>query len=166
MLRIEVSFMQQNRKTASRFNRSAVVTGFVGGVLWSAIALVAHFFHFTDLSVADFVLRSWVWMPWAETWVAELLSIFIVGILSILIAYLYFLFLKKQQGIIPSIIFGVVLWVLVQLVLAPIIHGVDSAFQADRNANITTMCLYLLYAVFIGYSISFEYQQSQAYQEN
>ncbi|MFP7493660.1 YqhR family membrane protein [Terribacillus saccharophilus] len=157
--------MQQNRKIASRFNRSAAVTGFVGGVLWSAIAWAAYFFQFTDLSVADFVLRSWVWMPWAETWVAELLSIILVGLLSIFIAFVYFLFMKKQKGILPSLLFGVVLWVLVQLVLAPIIHGVDSAFQADRNANITTMCLYLLYAVFIGYSISFEYQQSQAYQE-
>ncbi|MFP7171006.1 YqhR family membrane protein [Terribacillus sp. 7520-G] len=157
--------MQQNRKTASRFNRSAVVTGFVGGVLWSAVAWVAYFFHFTDLSVADFVLRSWVWMPWAETWVGELISIILVGFLSVLIAFLYFLFLKQQKGIMPSLIFGVVLWVLVQLVLAPIIHGVDSALQADRDTNITTMCLYLLYAVFIGYSISFEYQQSEAYQE-
>jgi hypothetical protein len=158
--------MQQNRKAASRFNLSDIITGFIGGVLWSTVAWLAYFFHFTDLSVADFILRSWVWMPWADSWAGELVSILLVGILSVLVAFLYYVFLKKSQGIIPSLLFGVALWVLVQIILAPIIYGVDSAFQADRNANITTMCLYLLYAVFIGYSISYEYQQSQAYQDN
>ncbi|WP_077308726.1 YqhR family membrane protein [Terribacillus halophilus] len=158
--------MQQNRKAASRFNLSDIITGFIGGVLWATVAWLAYFFHFTDLSVADFILRSWVWMPWADSWAGELVSILLVGILSVLVAFLYYVFLKKSQGIIPSLLFGVALWVLVQIILAPIIYGVDSAFQADRNANITTMCLYLLYAVFIGYSISYEYQQSQAYQDN
>ncbi|MFP3489296.1 YqhR family membrane protein, partial [Staphylococcus sp. SIMBA_130] len=43
----------------------------------------------------------------------------------------------------------------------PMFIDLPTITKLDRNTVITTICLYLLYGVFIGYSISFEYHENQ-----
>ena len=58
-----------------------------------------------------------------------------------------------------GILYGVVLWLIVFYGVNPLLPNLESVSHLERNTIITTLCLYILYGVFIGYSISFETQE-------
>ncbi|MGX1983047.1 membrane protein YqhR [Thermolongibacillus altinsuensis] len=132
-----------------------LIIGVVGGIFWSMLAYCAYFFHFTELS-PSLVLQPWAIGEWKDGAIGNIISFLVIGLLSILVALLYYALLKKRQGIWPGIIFGVILWLVVFYALNPIFPQLKAVKELERNTIITTICFYILYGVFIGYSISFE----------
>jgi hypothetical protein len=59
----------------------------------------------------------------------------------------------------PGILAGIVLWFIVFWLLEPIFTNIPPFFELDSDTVVTTVCLFILYSVFIAYSISFAYQQ-------
>ncbi|MDC3414418.1 YqhR family membrane protein [Aquibacillus sp. 3ASR75-11] len=149
----------QNEKPMSAFVK-AIVTGVIGGLLWSFLGAVTHYFNFSSVSPATFLIRSWLQTKWSDGWLGELLAIIALGLISILIAILYYALLRKMKGIWPSIVFGVVLWFLVFYLLQPIFPNIKSMTKLTSDTVVTTVCLFILYGTFIGYSISYEYYDS------
>ncbi|UOQ47472.1 YqhR family membrane protein [Gracilibacillus caseinilyticus] len=133
--------------------------GFFGGLIWSTVAAFAGFFHFTTITPKSFILRSWLQNSWSDQWTGELVSILVISLLSIGFACLYYLMLKKFNGILPGIITGIALWFVVFWLMKPLFSNIPAFFELDSDTIVTTMCLFILYSVFIGYSISFAYQQ-------
>ncbi|WP_231622390.1 YqhR family membrane protein [Halobacillus karajensis] len=137
----------------------AMITGFTGGVLWSGLGAIAYYFNFTEVSSASFIFRSFWQTDWTGTWLAEILAVLIVGILSLGTALLYYLVLKKRNGIWPGVFFGLGLWAFVFLLLTPIFPAIPTFLELNSDTWVTTVCLFILYGVFIGYSISYEYRE-------
>ncbi|SDK55508.1 YqhR family membrane protein [Sediminibacillus albus] len=152
---------QNKQEKAVPFFRKALYTGFVGGVLWSIIGFIAAFLNFTAFTPATFLLRSWLTAAWTDRWMGELLSILMIGLLSIGTAAVYYFLLKKVEGIWPSALFGIALWFLVFYLLQPVFPNVPHMTRLDSNTVVTTICLFLLYGTFIGYSISYNYEDGQ-----
>ncbi len=152
---------QNKQEKAVSFFRKALFTGFFGGVFWSFIGFVASFFNFTAYSPATFILRSWLTTAWTDGWLGELISIFVIGLLSMGTAAIFYFFMKTVEGIWPSAIFGIALWFLVFYLLHPIFPTVPQMTRLDSDTVVTTICLFLLYGTFIGYSISYNYQDAQ-----
>ncbi|MBM7552322.1 YqhR family membrane protein [Thalassobacillus pellis] len=146
----------QREKPVSVFNK-ALFTGFVGGVLWSTFGAVAYYFNFTEVSAASFLFRSFWQTEWTSSLLGEVLAIFGVGIISIGVALLYFSLFKKMNGLMPAVLFGVVLWGLVFYLLNPIFPAVPFLTDLSSDTIVTTICLFVLYGAFVGYSISYEY---------
>ncbi|MFC0522647.1 YqhR family membrane protein [Pontibacillus salicampi] len=152
--------LEQNKeeKPMSALTR-AVLTGLIGGLLWSFIGAITYYISFSSVSAASFIVRSWLQTDWTGGFLAELIGIIGVGILSIGTALLFFGLLRKRKGLMPSILFGVALWGVIFYVLNPIFTAVPSVVDMDSNTIVTTLCLYILYGTFIGYSISYEYNE-------
>nr|WP_318246307.1 YqhR family membrane protein [Bacillus sp. PS06] len=132
-----------------------VVTGLFGGLFWSLLNYLAYIFNFTEIS-PNLVLQPWTVGEWKDRVLGQFIGIAVIGVLSIGVALLYYALLRRFQKIWVGMIFGVALWILVFYILNPIFPGLKSLADLDRNTNITTICFYILYGVFIGYSISFE----------
>ena len=154
----EETLEQNKHEKPISFLAKSLLTGFVGGVLWSLIGSIAAYFNFTSVSPASFILRSWLQNDWTDGWLGEVVSIIIIGLLSILVAILYYGLLKKMNGLWPSALFGIALWFLVYYVMEPIFPNVKHMTDLDSDTIVTTICLFVLYGIFIGYSISYEYQ--------
>lgn len=137
-----------------------ISTGFFGGIIWGLIAAFFGYFNFTSVTPKTFILRPFIQSEWTDRWMGQLLSILILSILSIGIALLYYYFLKKVDGISPGLVLGVVLWFIFFWLLEPLLHNIPKFYQLDSDTVVTTMCLFILYGVFIGYSISFAYHQN------
>ncbi|KGX90895.1 hypothetical protein N781_05875 [Pontibacillus halophilus JSM 076056 = DSM 19796] len=164
------TMLEQNKqeKPMSVLSKS-LITGFVGGVLWSFLGAIAYYFNFTTISSGSFVLRSFFQTEWTGTWLGELISILVIGLLSLATALIYFSVLKKTKGLWPSILFGVALWLITFFVFQPVFQAVPKVGELDGNTIVTTLCLFILYSVFIGYSISYDYQvesESQSQSQN
>ncbi|MGE6629351.1 YqhR family membrane protein [Bacillus sp. NPDC077027] len=147
----------QQVSTASLIGRAAAV-GFVGGVFWGFIGFLTHMFHFSEVS-PNMLLQPFVLGEWKKGGLGTFFSIVLLGILSMIAAFIYYGTLKKVRGFWIGLLYGIVLWVLVFYVFNPIFPDVKQVQQLEQSTIVTTFCLYLLYGMFVGYSISFEYNE-------
>ncbi len=134
-------------------------TGLFGGLFWGTIGFLAYYFNFTEIR-PNVILGSWALGNWKNEWLGTVISIILLGILSVGAAFVYSLALKKFNGIWLGLGYGIILFLLVYLVLNPIFPGIKPFLDLSRNTVITTICLYLVYGLFIGYSINYEYENN------
>ncbi|WP_182480470.1 YqhR family membrane protein [Peribacillus asahii] len=134
------------------------IIGLVGGILASLLGMVVHFFHFMEFS-PNFILTSWSNRHWVKAWQGSLVTVLLFGIISIIIAFIYYALFKKMKNMIAYILFGILWWVILFFVFRPIFNDLPSVAKMSSDSIVTSMCIFALYGVFIGYSISFEYQE-------
>lgn len=148
--------LEQNKhEKPMSFISMVVITGLVGGIVWSSLALLAYFFNFTEVR-PNLILEPWALGDWKKGWIGTVFSILAIGVLSIGASLLYYAVLRRFNNMWVGMAYGIGLFLLVFYVLNPIFPGIESFWKLSRNTLITTACIYLLYGVFIGYSISFE----------
>ncbi|MDQ0156421.1 YqhR family membrane protein [Robertmurraya andreesenii] len=135
-------------------------TGFIGGLLWGGIGYLAYVFNFTEIH-PNVVLEPWALGAWKKQWLGTVISIIVIGVFSIVAALIYYVALKKIKSIFAGIGYGIALFFLVFLVLNPIFPSMEPIRQLDRDTIITSICLYVLYGTFIGFSISYEFEEQQ-----
>jgi len=151
--------LEQNKKEEhmSVMGKS-IVTGFIGGVFWSTLAYLAYILNFTEIS-PNLILQPFALGDWKQGVIGNIISIIIIGLISIGAALVYYAILRRFDGMWLGIVYGGALWLLVFFVLNPIFPNVETVFELTRGTIVTTLCLYILYGVFIGYSISFDYKE-------
>jgi hypothetical protein len=149
------SLEQNKQEEPMSMIAKVVVIGLFGGIFWSLLAYLSYIFNFTDIS-PNLILKPWALGDWKNRVLGQFIGIFVIGLISIGVALLYYAFLKKFQSIWIGAAFGIALWVIVFYVLNPIFPDIKTVGQLGRNTVITSICFYVLYGVFIGYSISFE----------
>ncbi|PLR76471.1 hypothetical protein CU633_16035 [Bacillus sp. V3-13] len=146
---------QNQQEKPMSFIAMVVLTGFFGGILWSGLAYIAYLFNFTDIR-PNVILEPWALGEWKGQWLGTVISIIMIGIISIAAALLYYALLRKFRSMWVGIGYGIVLFAIVFFILNPIFPGIRPFAELNRNTIITSICLYLLYGVFVGYSISYE----------
>ncbi len=146
---------QQIQSKEGSFLAKVVVIGFVGGVFWSLMGYITYLFSFSEIH-PNMILQPWAFGSWKYRWPGLIVSVLIIGIISIGVALLYYVLLKKFKSIWFGIAYGAVLWALVFLLLNPLFPSMKMIGELTSNTIITTICLYILYGIFVGYSISFE----------
>jgi hypothetical protein len=132
-------------------------TGLCGGIFWGTIGYLAYIFSFTEIR-PNVILEPWTLGYWKNEGLGTVISIVLLGIFSIIAAFIYYAVLKRFRGYWFGIGYGIVLFLLVFLVLNPLFPGIKPLFDLSRDTIITSICLYIVYGIFIGYSINYEYQ--------
>lgn len=129
--------------------------GFFAGLIWGLIRWLTTGLNFTKVSQA-FLLDPFVPRRWLVGfyWQAGGLAMFIL--MSVLAALVYLFVLGRLKGHWPGVLFGAGWWGIVYAWLGPIIGAVPPLKQIGWSSIVTDFCLFLLWGVFIGYSISFE----------
>ncbi|WP_019242529.1 MULTISPECIES: YqhR family membrane protein [Bacillus] len=143
---------------------NCVVTGFIGGLFWSIIAQLAYYFHFSEIG-PNMLLSFWKTHKWASGVLGFIITILLCSLISIAIAFIYYVILRKMTGLLLAVFFGLVIWALVHFALIPLFPNMKTISELDMNTIITTICIYILYGVFIGVSISFEEKETQRRKE-
>lgn len=147
---------QQENKVSLLVNVIAI--GFCGGIFASFAGITAHYFKFMDFS-PKFILTSWSDMAWIDRWLGTMMTLLVFGILSIGIAFIYYGLFKKIKSIFAGLIFGAVCWILLIFLLKPMFSDLPSFAKMSSNSVITSVCILVLYGLFVGYSISYDHQE-------
>jgi hypothetical protein len=156
---ILVENKQQHRQEEQMsFAAKVALIGLFGGIIWSLVGYFAFYFNFIRVGPA-LALMPFVVGDWKDTYIGQLVGVAVIAVLSIGLAFLYKILLQKIYKLWVGIGFGLVLWLLVFYVLNPFFPGLKSVQNLDKNTIITSICLYVLYGAFIGYSISYEYAE-------
>ncbi|TLS36360.1 YqhR family membrane protein [Pseudalkalibacillus caeni] len=151
---------QQQKEEPVSFNSKVVTIGLVGGLFWSMIGYLAYFLNFSTIS-PSLILSPWAIGEWKERALGQWVAIGVIGLVSILVAFLYRAALVKFSNMYVGMAYGILLWIIVFYILNPMFPKLPNPLELDRNTMVTTICLFILYGVFVGYSISFEYIDNQ-----
>ncbi|MGE7759294.1 YqhR family membrane protein [Peribacillus sp. NPDC097895] len=136
----------------------ALAIGFVGGAAASLAGIIAHYVNFMEFS-PKFILTSWSNMTWIDHWLGTVMTILVFGLISVGIALIYYSLFKRMKSIFSGIFFGVVCWLLLIFVLKPMFSDLPTVSKMSSNTIITSICIFILYGLFVGYSISYDHQE-------
>lgn len=149
---------QNKREKPISVIKSSAITGFFGGLFWGTFGLIAYFFHFTEIR-PNVILEPWVIADWKVGWQGTVLSLFFLGIFGMIAAYIYYFTLKRFESFWIGIVYGIVLFLLVFFVFNPLFPNLNPITELKGNTIVTTVCQFVLFGVFIGYSISYDYYE-------
>ncbi|MCM3738758.1 YqhR family membrane protein [Oceanobacillus luteolus] len=139
----------------------ALVIGLVGGFIWSALLAVSYYFNFSGISPKTYLLKPWVQEGWVDRFSGHVIAIIIASILSLVPAVIYHMIFRKIDSMWVGVGYGIVLWTIVFFLLQPIFPYTKRMLELDANTWITTLCVFILYGLFVGYSISYDYHEMQ-----
>ncbi len=155
-------------KSSSSFTSTVVLIGLFGGIIWGIVLFVAYYLNFTEVGPA-LILNPWALSAWKNKVLGQLIGIPIIGILSIGVAFIYRVLFVKFKSILLSLLFGAGIWGITFYLLNPIFPDLKPLKDLSKDSIITTLCIYLLYGLFIGYSIAYHYEEDKnqvAYSNN
>ncbi|MGM8213480.1 YqhR family membrane protein [Virgibacillus sp. W0430] len=147
-------------KDSNVFLRS-LVTGLIAGLFWGSLFVFLYYFNFSEVAPASFLLRSWLSSGWIDGWLGDLVSIFLAGIVSVFVAILYYILLRKKLNMWVGVLYGAFLWGILFYLFQPLYSNIPSLNEMSKETIVSTFCLFLLYGTFIGYSISYDYFDSK-----
>lgn len=136
-----------------------VITGFIAGVLGSAFCYLAHYFHFTSISPG--IILAPLSGAWKQEWLGTVFTIIIYGLISIVVALFYYLILKKKASLYWGLGYGIAIYLVLFIGLPAVITGMKPIYKYDINTVLTELCFFIIYGTFIGFSISYEYNEQQ-----
>lgn len=147
-----------NKETKPRTNKwlFSLYLGFSAGLLWGGLKIVQYYFHFTSLSPA-FLIEPFYKHSYLVTWQGVLLGWGVYILLSIAAALLYALLFAKAKGPWYGLGYGLAWWGILFLLIGPLSGMMNWIAFLDWNTILTDSSLFLLWGLFIGYSISFEF---------
>lgn len=146
---------QNKREEPMSFITMVIITGLFGGIFWSGIAYLAYVFHFTAIR-PNIVLEPWALGSWKNGWLGTVISILFIGLFSIGASLIYYVALRKFKGLWVGAIYGILLFLLVFFILNPLFPGMAPFNKLGKTTIVTSVCFYILFGTFVGYSISFE----------
>ncbi|WP_372629721.1 YqhR family membrane protein [Cohnella sp.] len=129
--------------------------GFFAGFIWGLLRWLATGLNFTSVTQA-FLLDPFVPRAWLGGFYWQLGGLGAFIAMSMLAALVYVALLGKLAGPWPGLGFGAAWWALVYAWAGPYIGALPPLNRIGWDSIITDFCLFLLWGLFIGYSIAFE----------
>ncbi|QJC51768.1 hypothetical protein HGI30_09560 [Paenibacillus albicereus] len=130
--------------------------GFWAGLFWGTIRWLLYTFKFTTVLPAflvdPFFRRSFLVTGWGHA-----LGIASFIAFSIFAAYLYKLLLGRFRGPWAGLVYGLLWWTLLFLAFGPLVGMTDPVTRIGWNTIFTEISLSIVWGLFIGYSIAFEF---------
>ncbi|GAB4073481.1 YqhR family membrane protein [Barrientosiimonas marina] len=151
---------QTERESRSNVLTRSLQTGFAGGLIGGVMWVILYYFNFSEIAPKHYLLSSWTAAGWVDSWLGTVISILMISIISILVALIYFGTFKTINSVWIGVFCGVVLWFIVFYILKPIFPNIPYVTDLSADTIVSTICLYILYGVFIGFSISYDYHDT------
>jgi hypothetical protein len=133
-----------------------VQIGFFAGLIGWSVRWTAAAMNFTRVPAA-FLADPWVRRSALTSPQGQFAGFALFILMSIAAAFLYFALLKPFRGPVPGLVFGFVWWAALYWGIGPMIGAVPALNQIGANSWITDLCIFLVWGLFIGYSIAYEY---------
>lgn len=134
----------------------AVKIGAYAGLIWGCVRWLFHNMKFT-IELPGFLLEPFFKHEFLITYWGIAVGIAAFILFSIGAALLYMVLLGRFKGPWPGLLYGLVWWALMFLAAGPMIGMTGKVNAVGWNTFFSELCIFLLWGIFIGYSIAFEF---------
>ncbi|MDF2720422.1 MAG: hypothetical protein K0Q59_97 [Paenibacillus sp.] len=131
-------------------------TGFFAGLIWGAVKALEAYLHFTEIP-AQFMAKPFLAPSFVKSVAGFWMGWLVFIVFSIVASLLYALVLRKVRGPWTGLCYGAAWWVLIYLLVGPSTGMMKWINRYEWNTIITDVCLFLVWGLFIGFSIAFEF---------
>jgi uncharacterized membrane protein YagU involved in acid resistance len=138
-----------------------VYIGFFAGLIWGGLKLVEYGLKFTKVS-PGFLLEPFYKHSFLATWLGMVMGWGAFILFSVVAALIYGYAFHKIEGAWPGLAYGLAWWIMIYAILGPWCGIVPPIGQLDQNSFYSDLCLFLLWGLFIGYSISVEFTDHES----
>ncbi|MEK3723856.1 YqhR family membrane protein [Paenibacillus sp. FSL H8-0034] len=154
--------MEKEQAAARSSNKwfFSLYIGFYAGLIWGAVKMAESLFHFSNLS-PGFMVEPFFKSSFLVTWQGYLLGWCVFIVFSIAASMLYALIFAKSAGPWAGLGYGAIWWGLIFLLIGPITGMMNWIAYLDLKTILTELCLFILWGLFIGYSIAFEFNDER-----
>ncbi len=132
--------------------------GSAAGVIWGLIRWLAVAMNLTKVPQA-FLIDPWVKRSALTYGYWQIAGFTAFILMSIAAAYVYYGMLRAFRGPVPGLIFGVAWWAAFYAAAGPLVGAIPPLGTIGWNSLLTDLCLFVIWGLFIGYSIAFEFHQ-------
>ncbi|WP_158602183.1 YqhR family membrane protein [Cohnella endophytica] len=129
--------------------------GFFAGLIWGLVRWLATALNFTNVSQA-FLLDPFVPRKIMVGFYWQLSGLGMFILMSLIAALVYLGILGRLSGPWPGLLFGAVWWAMAYAWLGPLTGAVPPLKEIGWSSIATDFCLFLMWGLFIGFSIAFE----------
>lgn len=147
---------QEEKKPKTNKWFFSLYIGFFAGLFWGGLKMIQNYLHFTTLSPV-FLIEPFYKHSFLMTWPGYLLGWSVFILFSMAASLLYALMLAKAKGPWYGLGYGLAWWAFIFLLIGPVTGMMNWIAFLDWNTILTDASLFLLWGMFIGYSISFEF---------
>jgi hypothetical protein len=140
-----------------------IYIGFFAGFIWGALKIIEQYLKFTNI-VVGFLVEPFFKHDFLLTWQGMLIGWGYFTVFSIIAAFIYMVSMWKFQGPWWGLGYGAFWWMAIYLFIGPLSGMTYWINSLDLNTIISDFCLFLLWGMFIGYSISIEYTDARTRQ--
>lgn len=153
---------EKSTDTVQHTNRFlfALNVGFFAGIVWGIIKILSYYIGFTKV-IPAFLAEPFFKDPLLQGWTGHLLGLGHFVLFSMLAALIYALLLYKINGPWLGYAYGILWWSIIYLGVGPMLQMMKRIDHLDWNTIINDFCIFLLWGVFIGYTIAFEYNDQR-----
>ncbi|MEX1029382.1 MAG: YqhR family membrane protein [Paenibacillaceae bacterium] len=141
----------------------ALYIGVYAGIIWGLVRWMFYILQFTKVLPA-FLIKPFFSKTFVHSWIGHLSGIGAFILLSFIASLIYAIFLRKLKGPWPGIIYGIVWWFVVCVLIGPLIRMQPALWKLDLNSILCDACVFTLWGVFIGYSITLEFTDERNYE--
>jgi Conserved membrane protein YqhR len=155
-----VSTCKSDKNKTNRWLFSLYV-GFYSGLIWGVLKLFEYYFKFTSV-VPGFLLEPFYKHSYLTQWQGIAIGYMSFIVLSIIASLIYAAFFYRVKGGWLGGLYGIAWWCLLFLLIGPLTGMLQPIQQYSRDTIVTEICLFLLWGIFIGYSIALEFTEDRA----
>ncbi|WP_028544128.1 YqhR family membrane protein [Paenibacillus taiwanensis] len=162
----EQQYRQQHRsKTESNKKKTnpfwfAMQLGMFAGLIWGGLRWLAYAFHFT-IVVPGFLMEPFYNHTYLVTARGGAAGYVVFIGFSMLASVIYTMFLKKVPGPWAGIVYGILWWVILFVAVGPLVKMMPPVTKTTWNSIYTDFCLFLLWGLFIGYTVAMEFNDER-----
>ncbi|WP_234414167.1 YqhR family membrane protein [Paenibacillus sp. CAA11] len=140
--------------------RFAIRLGFFAGLIWGAVHGFFYYMRFTVV-IPGFLAEPFFKHSFLVTRPGYYVGWLVFILFSIVASLLYTLVLRKVKGPWMGMFYGLLWFVLIYALLSPALHMAPLLFKMGWNSLISEVCLFLLWGLFIGYTVATEYNDER-----
>jgi uncharacterized membrane protein YagU involved in acid resistance len=140
----------------------AVYIGVVAGLIWGGIKIAAYYLGFTKV-IPAFLAQPFFGPDGLDSWRGHMLGWLYIIIASLVASIVYALLFHKVRGPWLGLAYGFLIWLIVYGWIGPATGMTQRLQQLDLDSAVTDAGLFILWGVFIGYTIAFHFAEKKVH---
>jgi hypothetical protein len=130
--------------------------GFFAGLIWGTLRWFLYTLHFTKV-IPGFLADPFFRIAFLKTGWGHVVGVGSFIVFSIIAALVYYVILGRIAGPWPGLIYGALWWCFWFAAFGPVLAMMEPAYKIGYNTLATEFSIFLLWGLFIGYSIAYEF---------